>query len=99
MLAFAVGEDQEDAFDFLDGLKLVRLAVSLGGTESLAEHPASMTHGGMTPENRAHEGIHENLVRLSIGVEHPEDLIADLKGALLHLEACRNQRLSTVSAR
>lgn len=97
MIAFAVGEDREDAFDFLDGLKLVRLAVSLGGTESLAEHPASMTHGGVDPEIRTQEGIHENLVRLSIGVEHPDDLIADLQRALAHLAECRAERLVGVA--
>jgi methionine-gamma-lyase len=96
MIVFAVGEDREDAFDFLDGLKLVRLAVSLGGTESLAEHPASMTHGGMDPELRAKEGIHENLVRLSVGVEHPEDLKTDLKRAFEHLAQCRAERLVQV---
>ncbi|MCB0146625.1 MAG: PLP-dependent transferase, partial [Caldilineaceae bacterium] len=55
---------------------------SLGGTESLVEHPASMTHSDVDPEERIEMGITENMVRLSIGVEHPEDLIADLKQGL-----------------
>ncbi|MCB0132525.1 MAG: PLP-dependent transferase, partial [Caldilineaceae bacterium] len=57
-------------------------AVSLGGTESLAEHPAAMTHSDVDPEERLEMGITANMVRLSIGVEHPEDLIADLTQAL-----------------
>jgi methionine-gamma-lyase len=60
----------------------VKLAVSLGSTESLAEHPASMTHAGVDPAERSKLGIGDNLVRLSVGVEHPSDLIADLGRAL-----------------
>jgi len=56
--------------------------VSLGGTESLAEHPATMTHSDVDPAEREWLGIDASLVRLSIGVEHPEDIIADLEQAL-----------------
>jgi len=56
--------------------------VSLGGTESLAEHPAAMTHSDVDPEERQEMGITDKMIRLSIGVEHPEDLIADLEQAL-----------------
>ncbi len=80
--AFEVHGGEPEAFRLLDALKLVRLAVSLGGTESLAEHPASMTHSDIPPERQAELGITPAMVRLSVGVEHPEDLIADLAQAL-----------------
>jgi methionine-gamma-lyase len=73
---------EPEAFAFLDALKIARLAVSLGGTETLASHPASMTHLSVPPERKAMLGIGDNLVRLSIGVEDAEDLIADLAQAL-----------------
>jgi methionine-gamma-lyase len=82
MLSFTVHGGEAEAFRFLNGLKLVKLAVSLGSTESLAEHPASMTHAGVDPAERSKLGIGDNLVRLSVGVEHPSDLIADLGRAL-----------------
>ena len=66
----------------LDALQLVKLAVSLGGTESLASHPAAMTHSDIEPERRAELGISENMIRVSIGIEHPDDLIADFRQAL-----------------
>jgi methionine-gamma-lyase len=82
MLSFTVRGGEAEAFRFLNALGLVKLAVSLGSTESLAEHPASMTHAGVDPAERARLGITDSLVRLSVGVEHPSDLIADLGQAL-----------------
>jgi methionine-gamma-lyase len=82
MVSFDIVGGEEEAFRFLDSLQLFKLAVSLGGTESLAEHPASMTHSDISAEDRARMGIGEGMVRLSIGVEHPEDLNADLAQAL-----------------
>lgn len=82
MIAFDIVGGEAEAFRFLNALKLFHLAVSLGGTESLAEHPASMTHSDVDPEERREMGITEKMIRLSIGVEHPEDLIADLEQAL-----------------
>ncbi|MBE2236340.1 MAG: cystathionine gamma-synthase family protein [Caldilineaceae bacterium] len=82
MISFELVGGEREAFRFLNALQLFRLAVSLGGTESLAEHPASMTHSDVDPEERIEMGITANMVRLSIGVEHPEDLIADLEQAL-----------------
>ena len=73
---------EAEAFRLLDNLQLVKLAVSLGGTESLASHPAAMTHLSVPPARKAELGISENLVRVSIGVEHPDDLIADFEQAL-----------------
>ncbi len=73
---------ETEAFRFLNALRLIHLAVSLGSTESLAEHPATMTHADVDPTERAAMGVGSSLVRLSIGVEHPDDLIADLAQAL-----------------
>ena len=73
---------EAEAFRLLDNLRLVKLAVSLGGTESLASHPAAMTHLSVPPARKAELGITDNLVRVSIGVEHPDDLIADFEQAL-----------------
>lgn len=82
MIAFDIKGGEREAFAFLDNLKLMRLAVSLGGTESLAEHPQTMTHADVSPEDKIAMNITEKLVRLSIGVENYEDLIADVSQAL-----------------
>ncbi|MFN8468943.1 MAG: cystathionine gamma-synthase family protein [Caldilineaceae bacterium] len=82
MIAFDIVGGEAEAFRFLNALQVFRLAVSLGGTESLAEHPATMTHSDVDPEERIEMGVGDCMVRLSIGVEHPEDLIADLEQAL-----------------
>ncbi|MBO3699157.1 cystathionine gamma-synthase family protein [Roseivirga sp. E12] len=82
MVSFEIKGQESEAFKFLNSLKLIKLAVSLGSTESLAEHPASMTHAGVPLEERVKYGISEQLVRLSIGVENYEDLIWDIKQAL-----------------
>jgi len=87
MVSFEVKGGEKEAFAFLNNLKLVKLAVSLGSTESLAQHPASMTHAGIAPEDKVTLGIHDNLVRLSVGVEHLDDLIADLDRALSAIPA------------
>ena len=81
MIGLEVPGGREGAFAFLDALEVFQLAVSLGSTESLAEHPASMTHAGVPAEVKAQTGITEGFVRLSIGLEHPEDLVADLAQA------------------
>ena len=66
----------------LNNLTLFKLAVSLGGSESLVCHPASTTHSGVPEEARKQAGVTEGLIRLSVGLEHPDDLIRDLKIAL-----------------
>lgn len=73
---------EAEAFRLLNGLTLFKLAVSLGGTESLASHPSSTTHSDYAPEAKARCGIGDNLVRLSVGVENVDDLHADLVQAL-----------------
>ena len=73
---------EAECFRFLDHLQIAKLAVSLGGTETLASHPASMTHLSVPPERRAALGITDALVRISIGIEDADDLIADFEQAL-----------------
>jgi methionine-gamma-lyase len=70
------------AFKFLNALQIFKLAVSLGGTESLASLPASMTHSGVPADIRQKIGVLDSTIRLSIGIEHPSDLIADIAQAL-----------------
>ena len=73
---------EKEAFAFLDALKIAKLAVSLGGTETLASHPAAMTHLSVPDARKQALGITDNLVRISIGVEDADDLIADFEQAL-----------------
>lgn len=82
MISFEIHGGEAEAFRFLNSLKLIKLAVSLGSTESLAEHPATMTHADVPAEDQPRMGISPSLVRLSIGVEHPDDLMADIGQAL-----------------
>lgn len=82
MLSVELKGDQDTARRFVAALNLFRLAQSLGGTESLINHPASMTHVSMGPEARAKAGVTDQLLRLSVGIEHIEDLLSDLRGAL-----------------
>ena len=79
------GEDAVRAF--VEGLRYFTLAESLGGVESLVAHPATMTHAAMTPEARAKAGISDGLLRLSVGIEATDDLLADLTAALARAEA------------
>ncbi|MEN5277767.1 cystathionine gamma-synthase family protein [Brucella sp. TWI432] len=80
--SFDIKGGQAAAFRFLNALEILKLAVSLGGTESLASHPAAMTHSGVPVDVRERIGVLETTIRLSIGIEHPDDLIADLAQAL-----------------
>ena len=80
--SFEVKGGEAEAFKVLNALKLVKLAVSLGGTESLAQHPAAMTHSGVPKKRREFIGVTEGLIRLSVGIEDADDIIADLAQAL-----------------
>ena len=82
MIAFELRGGLQAGVRFMDALKLVTRAVSLGDAETLAQHPASMTHSTYTPEQRAAHGISEGLVRLSVGLEDLDDLLADMGQAL-----------------
>ncbi len=80
--SFEVKGGEAEAFSVLNRLKVIKLAVSLGGTETLASHPSTMTHSDITREEQVRLGITPALIRLSVGIEHPDDLIADLDQAL-----------------
>lgn len=79
VLSFEIDGDLEAVERFVAALEEFTLAVSLGGVESLIEHPASMTHSPLPAEERAELGITDSLLRVSVGVEHPKDLLADLE--------------------
>jgi cystathionine gamma-synthase len=89
MISFEIDASDAEIPVFLGNLRLFTLAESLGGVESLVAHPASMTHAAMSPEDQAAAGIRPNLLRLSIGIEHADDLLADLAAGF---EAVQRQR-------
>ena len=82
MLSFELIGGRDAAKALVESLQLFTLAESLGGVESLIAHPATMTHAAMSPEARLEAGISEGLLRLSVGIEHADDLVADLRAAL-----------------
>ena len=81
MISFDIVGGEKEAFEFLNSLKLIKLAVSLGSTESLVQHPMTMTHAGVDPEHRKKINITEKMIRISVGVENAEDIINDIKQA------------------
>lgn len=82
LISFCVKGGETEAFRVLDAIRHIKMAVSLGGIESLIEHPATMTHSDMTLAEKQHTGITDNLLRLSVGLEDTGDLIEDLRQAL-----------------
>lgn len=82
MISFEVEGGQERAYRVLDRFEVFRLAVSLGGTESLVEHPMTMTHADIPPDSLAAQGVSAGLIRMSVGLEHLSDLRRDLLHAL-----------------
>jgi len=82
VIAFEIKGDLQDGENVLDSTSLFSIAVSLGDAESLIQHPASMTHSPYTQEERLEAGISDSLIRISVGLENPEDLIDDLDCAL-----------------
>lgn len=82
LVTFVVEGGQEGAFRFMDALRVIRISNNLGDAKSLITHPATTTHQRFTPEARAEMGISDGLLRLSVGIEHPDDLEADLAQAL-----------------
>lgn len=86
MISFEIKGGEKEAFKFLNQLNLIKMAVSLGSTESLAQHPASMTHAGVHPIMKQQMGITDNLIRLSIGIENVNDLIEDIESAFKGME-------------
>lgn len=88
MIPFEVVGGKPGGIAMMNRLGLIQRAVSLGDAESLIQHPASMTHSTYTPEERAAHGITEGLVRLSVGLEGPDDILEDLMQALASHDAC-----------
>lgn len=82
MIAFELKGDLEDGIKMMNALNLIKRAVSLGDAETLIQHPASMTHSTYEPEERLEHGITDGLIRLSVGLERPDDIINDLVQAL-----------------
>ena len=93
MLSFEL-TDEASVQAFVEGLQCFTLAESLGGVESLIAHPATMTHAAMTPEARRAAGIGDGLLRLSVGIEHADDLVADLSAALDRVALCKREALA-----
>ncbi|MFT4177939.1 MAG: O-succinylhomoserine (thiol)-lyase [Thermomonas sp.] len=91
MLSLELEGGEAEVRAFVDGLSYFTLAESLGGVESLVAHPATMTHAAMTPEARAAAGISDGLLRLSVGIEHADDLLADIEAALARVQAVRGK--------
>ena len=86
VLSFDLRGGEPAAFQFVSGLRLHALAESLGGVESLIEHPYSMSHAAMSPEALAEAGIGEGCLRISVGIEDVEDLLADLEQGFAQLD-------------
>jgi O-succinylhomoserine sulfhydrylase len=82
LVAFEIKGDKAATFRFLDALKLVRISNNLGDSKSLVTHPATTTHQRLTPPQRAELGISDGLVRVSVGLEHPDDIVEDVLAAL-----------------
>ena len=82
LIAFEIDGGEEKAFKLLDSFKVFGLAVSLGGTESLVEHPMTMTHADVDPKDLEKYGVSAGVIRMSVGIEHSSDLIRDLEQAL-----------------
>lgn len=95
MISFELAGDESEIPVFLNALKLFTLAESLGGVESLVAHPATMTHAAMSAEDQARAGICSRLLRLSVGIEHVDDLLADLASGFA---AVKQSRLESVEA-
>jgi len=81
MISFDIKGGEKEAFQFLNALNHIKLAVSLGSTESLAQHPITMTHAGVAPEHQKALNITPKLIRLSIGVENAKDILWDINQA------------------
>jgi methionine-gamma-lyase len=86
VIGFELKGNLDTGRKFINSMQLFSLAVSLGDAESLIQHPASMTHSPYSQEERLAAGISDGLIRVSIGLEHTDDIIADLAQAFAHIE-------------
>ncbi|MFJ8352041.1 methionine gamma-lyase [Bacillus paramycoides] len=91
VISFSVKGGKEEAQSFINDLHFIKIAVSLGDTETLIQHPATMTHAAIPAELRKEMGIFDNLIRLSVGLESWEDIISDLEQALKKISTVSNQ--------
>jgi len=91
MISFEIDASADEIPVFLSAVNLFTLAESLGGVESLVAHPASMTHGAMSVEDQEAAGISTRLLRLSVGIEHVDDLLADLAAGFEAVDQFRQQ--------
>jgi O-succinylhomoserine sulfhydrylase len=82
LIAFEIAGGKAEAFRFQDALRIVKISNNLGDAKSLITHPATTTHQRLTPAQRAELGISDGMVRLSVGLEHQDDLLEDVLGAL-----------------
>ena len=82
LIALEIEAGKSGAFRFMNALKLIKISNNLGDAKSLITHPATTTHQRFTPEQRELMGVSEGLVRLSVGLEHPQDLLDDVLQAL-----------------
>jgi O-succinylhomoserine sulfhydrylase len=82
LIALEIADGKGGAFRFQNALRLIKISNNLGDAKSLITHPATTTHQRFTPEERAEMGVSDGLVRLSVGLEHADDLAADLRQAL-----------------
>lgn len=99
MVSFEVNGGESVVRKFVESLQLFSLAESLGGVESLVCHPPSMTHAPVSKEDLAKAGIKENLLRLSVGLEDADDLVADILGALEYATRVHAVSSATATAR
>ena len=91
-IEFEIDSDLAGGSEFINRMKLFSIAVSLGDAESLIQHPASMTHSPYTQEERLAAGISDSLIRISVGLENVEDLLADLEQSLTLIEVAADKR-------
>ena len=82
LISFEVGKSRADAHKFINALTIPSIAISFGSTDSVVQLPASMTHSGISPKDREKAKITDNLVRLAVGIENVDDVIADIEQAL-----------------
>lgn len=94
VIAFELNTDLKGGTDFINNMQLFSIAVSLGDAESLIQHPASMTHSPYTPEERTKAGISDSLIRISVGLENVDDIIADLQQALTKVSVHAVEKLT-----
>ncbi len=97
VIAFELNTDLAGGSAFIDAMELFSIAVSLGDAESLIQHPASMTHSPYTPEERENAGISDSLIRISVGLENVEDIVADLTQALAKVSQNSSDKVTNIN--